>query len=236
METFKKLFAEFCGTCLLVFVGCGSAMITGVSSAGAYLLVAFAFGLALIAAACTFGSVSGGHFNPAVSFAMLICGRISLGSFFAYSAAQILGGTAGAGLLRFIFYLAQEKLTDQTKVCAANGVSSVGNSFAAALLVEMILTFIFVFAVLFTAHKPEHKKNGAVICGFVLTGVHLVGIGLTGTSVNPARSFGPALISALTGGSVTPLVNCWVFFAAPLAGAALAAMLFRFLNGSQERS
>lgn len=229
MESFKKYVAEFIGTMVLVTVGCGTAMLVGCNVAGGgYLLTALAFGLAIVAMAYSIGNISGCHVNPAVSLAVLISGKINLADFIGYVCAQILGGTAGAGLLKAIFTLGG--LEDKTGCFGANGLSNINYSYGAGFLIETLLTFIFVMSVLgATSKKADHKSFGGLVIGLSLTLVHIFGIGLTGTSVNPARSFGSAIISAVSGAS-DPLGCLWVFLAAPLVGAFLAAVLYKFLE------
>ncbi len=213
METFKKLFAEFIGTMVLVLIGCGTAAAVGVSGTG-YLLTALAFGLALTAMVYCVGCVSGCHINPAVSFAMLLSGRMGGGEFIGYILAQFLGGTAGAALLLPL-------LGDETGL-GANALFD-GNVWL-SVLVEIILTCIFVLVVLSVTAKEKFSRISGVSVGLTLCVVHIFGIYFTGTSVNPARSFGPALF---VGGDA--LKDLWVFIVAPLVGAAIAAILYKIL-------
>lgn len=229
MESFKKYVAEFIGTMVLVTVGCGTAMLVGCDVAGGgYILTALAFGLSIVAMAYSIGNISGCHVNPAVSLAVLISGNMNLADFIGYVCAQILGATAGAGLLKAVFSLGQ--ITDQTGCFGSNGLASLNYSYGAGFLVETILTFIFVLSIVgVTSKKADHKSFGGIVIGLSLTLVHILGINLTGTSVNPARSFGPAIISALNGQNDS--LGClWVFLAAPLTGAVLAALLYKFLE------
>ena len=232
MATFKKAIAEFVGTAILVFIGCGAVMCIGCNDGGSVLLVAVAFGLALLCGAYTVGSISGGHFNPAVSFAMLICGKMNVKDFFVYLAAQFLGAFAGSGLLALIFGLVNNsvgRISSHDYTYGSNGLYALGGSFASGLVTELLLTFVFVLVVLFVALKQGESKVGGLLCALALTAVHLVGIKLTGTSVNPARSFGPVMVTLISGNRA-PLIELWVFLLAPMAGAAAAALLFRFLT------
>lgn len=230
----KKYVAEFIGTFTLVFMGCGTAMLVGCDSSrgSGYILTAFAFGLAIIAMAYGVGNISGGHVNPAVSLGVLISGGMSVKDFFGYVVAQVLGALAGSALLDGIFSLGN--IVDQTGGFGTNGLGGVDDSIAAGLLVEIVLTFLFVILILgVTSKKQSHGSLGGLIIGLTLVGIHIIGIGLTGTSVNPARSLGPAIIAAIEGNS-DPLSVVWVFIVAPLIGAALAAFCYKFLESGKE--
>ncbi len=229
----KKYIAECIGTCVLVVTGCGTAMLVGCDAAagGGYILTALAFGLAIVAMAYSIGNISGCHVNPAVSFAMLISGKLSGKDFAGYVIAQIIGAFAGAGILAAIFSLGS--VTDMTGGYGSNGLSGVGDSAVAGLIVEFVLTFIFVMAILgVTSSKAGHGSFGGLVIGLSLVLVHILGIGLTGTSVNPARSIGPAIVSAIAG-NTTPISQIWVFIVGPLAGAAVAALVYRALESSK---
>lgn len=226
----KKFIAEFLGTATLVTVGCGTAMLVGCSSTDGtgYLLTALAFGLAIVAMAYSIGNVSGCHVNPAVSLGVLISGRMSIGDFFLYVIAQCLGAFAGTGILYTIFDLGQ--VLDLTGGLGSNGLSGVGENAIAGLIVEIVLTFIFVMAVLgVTDSKFKHTSLAGLVIGLTLTLVHILGIGLTGTSVNPARSIAPAVVAYLTG-NTAPLSCLWVFVAGPFIGAALAALVYKLIR------
>jgi aquaporin Z len=226
----KKYIAEFIGTMVLVIMGCGTAMLVGCDAAngGGYILTALAFGLTIVGMAYCIGNISGCHINPAVSLGVLISGGIGLNDFIGYVIAQCLGAFAGSGILAAIFSLGN--VTDMTGGYGSNGLSGVNGSGLAGLLVEIILTFIFVMTILgVTSKKANHGSFGGLIIGFTLTLVHILGIGLTGTSVNPARSLGPAIIAALSG-NTAPLSALWVFIVGPFIGAALAAVVYKFLE------
>lgn len=226
----KKYAAEFIGTAVLVTLGCGTAMLIGcdAASGGGYILTALAFGLVIIAMAYSIGNVSGCHINPAVSLGILISGGMDVKNFIGYVVSQCLGALAGAGLLAAIFGLGG--VTDMTGGFGSNGLAGVGGSAVAGLLVEIVLTFIFVTAILgVTDKKANHGSFTGVVIGFTLVLVHILGIGLTGTSVNPARSFGPALAAAITGNG-TPLAQLWVFIVGPFVGAALAAVVYKYIT------
>lgn len=225
----KKLIAEFIGTMLLVLFGCGSAVainsVSAFSDGGLYVFIALAFGLTLMLLAYAFGDVSGTHVNPAVSLGMLVAGRMKIKEFIGYVLAQFAGGIAGGALL-LAFFKKESGLG--TNGYAEN--SALGTSLWQALLIECILTFAFVLLILFVTDKKERSPIAGMVIGFALAVIHIVGLPFTGTSVNPARSFGPAIFA---GGS--HLTQVWVFILAPLAGGALAAVLYRFLKGKNEK-
>lgn len=226
----KKYIAEFIGTMVLVVFGCGTAMLVGCDAAngGGYILTALAFGLVIVAMAYSIGNISGCHINPAVSLGVLMSGGMSSKDFVGYVVAQCVGALAGAGILGAIFSLGG--VTDQTGGFGSNGLAGVGDSPVAGLLVEIVLTFVFVMAVLgVTSKKAKHGSFGGLVIGLTLTLVHILGIGLTGTSVNPARSIGPAIVAAIAGNTV-PISCLWIFVVGPLAGAVLAAIVYRYLE------
>ena len=226
----KKYLAEAIGTCTLVVLGCGTAMLVGCDAAagGGYILTALAFGLSIVAMAYCVGNISGCHINPAVSLGVLLAGRMEKKDFWGYVAAQCIGAFVGAALLALIFKLGNVK--DMTGGFGTNGLDGVNGSAFAGLLVEIVLTFIFVLCILgVTSPKAKHGSFGGLVISLTLVGVHILGIGLTGTSVNPARSIGPALIAAFAG-NTAPLACLWVFIVGPLAGAALAAVTYKALE------
>ncbi len=226
----KKYIAEFIGTCTLVLLGCGTAMLVGCDAAagGGYILTALAFGLVIVGMAYCVGNISGCHINPAVSLGVLMSGGMKGKEFVGYVISQCLGALAGSGLLALIFTLGG--VEDKTGGFGTNGLGGVNGSAAAGLIVEILLTFIFVLTILgVTSKKAGHGSFGGLIIGLTLTLVHIFGIGLTGTSVNPARSFGPALVAAFAGNSA-PLACLWVFIVGPFIGAALAAVTYKFLE------
>ena len=242
----KKWICEFVGTMLLVIFGCGTAVVLetfvsglyGVTSASApgislpytLLAVSLAFGLVLMAIVYTMGKVSGAHVNPAVSVACLIDGRMSVIECVEYVVLQVLGGIAGAAVLMLILGNASSLGANGygTLSVLQNMAPTVKVTAQIAFLVETILTFIFVLVVLATT-KKENCFSGLVI-GLTLTLVHIFGIVFTGTSVNPARSIGPAL---LTGGDA--LSQLWVFILAPLLGGILAAVFYRFVLNEEAK-
>lgn len=225
----KKYFAEFIGTFILVLFGCGSAAIAGITLGT--LGIAFAFGLAIVAAAYAIGDISGCHVNPAVSFAMLIAKRLSPKDFGGYVVAQVLGAIAASGVLKLIVNLSSLGGTSITGL-GQNGFadgSAVGLSMLGALIVEIILTFVFVMTIFGVTSNEKTGHLGGLVIGLCLTFVHIMGIPLTGTSVNPARSIGPALFM---GGQA--LSQVWVFIVAPLVGAAIAALVWKWLYAKAE--
>ncbi len=228
----KKYIAEFIGTAVLVVFGCGSAvaansLLNGQADsplAFSTLLIAFAFGLSIVAMAYSIGNVSGCHINPAVSLGVFLAGKMSARDFVGYLISQFIGGIAGAGLLVY-FFGSNESL-------GQNGygeASALGTPAATAFIVEIVLTFVFVLLILGVTSKPEFSNVAGLVIGLTLVLIHILGIPFTGTSVNPARSFGPAL---LAGG--TALKQVWLFILAPLIGAAIAAVVHRYVLTSEE--
>ncbi len=215
MESFKKYSAELVGTFLLVFFGCGTACLVGMTGIG-YLLTALAFGLALLAASYGVGGISGGHFNPAVSLAMLLLRKMSFIDCVGYMAAQYIGGIGGSALLYAIFR--NSAFNDLTGNLAAN---TVNGGIWVALIVETVLTCALVLAVIGVSKSEKCESLRGVVSGTALALVYILGIGFTGASANPARSLGCALF--VRGEA---LKNLWVFFAAPAVGALLAALLW----------
>ncbi len=229
----KKYVAEFIGTMVLVLLGCGTAMLVGcdAASGSGYLLTALAFGLVIVGMAYCVGNISGCHINPAVSLGVFMTGGMEAKDLAGYIVFQCLGAFAGSAVLALIFNLGGVK--DMTGGFGSNGLGGVNGSVAAGLLVEVVLTFIFVLTVLgVTSKKANHGSFAGVVIGFTLTLVHILGIGLTGTSVNPARSIGPAIMAAFTG-NTAPIACVWVFIVGPLVGAALAAVVWNFLSSEE---
>ena len=232
-DLLKKALAECIGTFVLVFVACGVAGATG----GSLVATSLAFGLTIVAMAYSVGRVSGCHINPAVSLGCLITKRMSLKEFFVYVCAQIIGGFLGAVLVFGLFKMAKvDVLGDACNYAVgfgANGLTAGG--IVAALITEIVLTCIFVYTILnITDEKAENGKRAGVVIGFTLTLVHLIGINLTGTSVNPARSIATAISAAIYNGTTDALAQVWMFIVAPLVGAAAAAGLYKVLNTEKE--
>ncbi len=217
MNSVKKYVAEFIGTFVLVLFACGTAAVSGCATDDkniSYFITALAFGLVIVAMAYSIGNVSGCHINPAVSIAMLVSGKLSVADFIGYIVAQFAGAIAGAAALMGII--------GKDYGLGANGLFE-GN-IVKSLIVEVILTFVFVIAILGVTSKVENSAVAGIVIGLTLTLVHIFGIHFTGTSVNPARSFGPALF---VGGDALSCV--WVFIVAPLVGGVLAALVYKFL-------
>jgi len=217
----RSVVAEFLGTALLVFLAVGAA-VGGIDSIGA-LGVALAFGLTLLALAYAIGPISGCHVNPAVTLGVLLCRGMTAIEAAYYWVAQLAGGIAGAALLE-LMTSGFGDVTDQTGTLGANdwGVTISGGG---AFVLEGLLTFVLVAVVLLVTGKAAAPGFAGLAIGLTLAAVHLVGIPLTGTSVNPARSLGPALF---TGGE--PLAHVWLFLVAPLIGAALAVLVVRAIS------
>lgn len=222
-SSFKKYAAELIGTFVLVLFGCGSAATAG-GDLG-HLGIAMAFGLSIVAMAYAIGSVSGCHINPAVSLAMLVAGKLSGKDFAGYVVAQTAGATAGAALLYAIIDSTGQKVTSLGQNGFGEGYG-IGITALMAVIVEIVLTFVFVYAILGVTSDSGNSSIAGLVIGLTLAFVHILGIGLTGTSVNPARSFGPAI---LLGGDA--LSELWVFVTAPFVGALVAVVAYRLLNG-----
>ena len=216
----KKYFAELIGTMVLVLVGCGSAVFAGVDQGFASigtLGVAFAFGLSVVAMAYTIGKISGCHINPAITLAMLIDKRISAKDATMYMTFQTIGAILGSAIL---FLLAKDTVSSTT-LTGANGYVNI----VPALIAEIVFTFIFVFVVLGATSKGANSTIAGLAIGLTLVIVHIVCIPITGTSVNPARSIGPALFEG-----ITALKQLWLFVVAPFIGAALSAIVWRVID------
>lgn len=221
----KKYIAECIGTMVLTLLGCGTAVFLGCGTPAGVVGTAMAFGLAVVAMAYTIGGISGCHINPAITLGVALSKRMSWKDACGYWAGQFIGGIVGAAILALICSCSSFEMG------GANGFGGVDGALG-AVLVEVVATFIFVLVVLGTTDEKKGAGNLAGLAiGLTLILVHLVCINLTGTSVNPARSFGPALF---VGGEA--LANVWVFIVAPLAGAALAALVWNCLAGDCKRS
>ena len=226
MNAFKKYLAECLGTFVLVFVAFGTAIATGCVTGPAnanpagYLATALAFGGVIVAMAYSIGNISGCHINPAVSIAMLVSKKLSLKDFIGYVAAQCVGAIIGSVLLGAVFGFD-----------CGFGANAVNESFSigAGFLTEVVLTCIFVLVILGVTSREQFGRVAGLVIGGALALVHLFGIAVTGTSVNPARSLGPALFA---GG--TALQQVWIFLLAPLVGGVLAACIWMLLDGKKE--
>ncbi len=219
----RKLLAEALGTLILVLFGCGSAVLMGAQIG--MLGISLAFGLAIVAAAYGLGAISGAHLNPAVSLGMVAAGRMSLGDFVLYAVAQVAGAIAGAAIL----YIIASGKTGFDVATSPGGLGQNGfgpgylgeYSLMAALTFEVVMTFIFVTVILGATAAGAPAAMAGLAIGLTLAAIHLVGINVTGVSVNPARSIGPALF---VGGKA--MADLWVFIVAPLAGGALAGLVY----------
>jgi aquaporin Z len=222
----KKFIAECLGTFVLTFLGCGTAMFLGCTTPAGVVGTALAFGLAVVAMAYTIGGISGCHINPAITLGVALSGRMSWKEACGYWCGQLIGGIlAGAVLLLVAGVVAAPDLTG---ALGSNGVANAGGVWG-AFLVEVIATFLFVIVVLGTTDEKVGAGNLAGLAiGLSLVLIHLVCINLTGTSVNPARSIGPALFA---GGEA--LSNVWVFICAPMVGGALSALVWKGIAPSK---
>ena len=232
----KQYLAEFLGTGILVFFGCGTAMLLGcVYMMGCgYLLTALAFGLVMTVCVYLFGDISGCHINPAVTFAMYLEGKISKNKAICYTVCQCVGGFFGIALLGIIFSFGI--LPDQTTSFASNGLGGVGGNPYVGLIVEIILSSVFVGVVLKVTDKNSTLGNmKGIVIGLALMMVHILGIGFTGTSVNPARSIATAL-EALFYGNAYPMRYLWVFVLGPLVGASIAVEIRKKFNEAPRKN
>ena len=221
----RKYFAEFIGTLVLVLFGTGVAVLSG----GNLVATALAFGLAIIAEAYVIGDISGCHVNPAVSLAMFISKRLPGKDFAFYVLARVLGALAGTGLL----FLILSSTNLGTAALGANGygaLSATNISLLGAIVTEIALTFVFIFTILGVTSDSKKASVAGIVIGLTLTFVHLIGIKLTGTSVNPARSLAPAIF---LGG--TALKQVWVFIVAPLVGGALASYIYQYFKLEEKK-
>jgi aquaporin Z len=229
----RKLLAEFLGTALLVFFGVGVATLSfGFGAAGASFIAgvvatALAFGLTLMALAYSFGPISGCHVNPAVTVGALVAGRLSLMDAIGYWVAQFAGGIVGALALWGVFSSSPlySRATTGLGTDGWGAASHIHIGAGGAFAVEAILTAVFVFVILSVTSKTAHVATAAMVIGLTLSAIHLVGIPITGTSVNPARALGPALV---VGG--TAIRQVWLFIVAPLVGGVVAALLYRVFH------
>ncbi len=232
MPLSKRAFAEFLGTFWLTFGGCGSAVLAAAfPGVGIGLLgVSFAFGLTVLTMAFAIGHISGCHLNPAVSFGLAAGGRFKASELLPYIIAQVLGAIAGAGVLYFI--ASGKAGFDIAGGLASNGYadhSPGGYSMAAGFVTEVLLTFVFLMIILGSTDVRAPKGFAPIAIGLGLTLIHLISIPVTNTSVNPARSTGPAIF---VGGWA--LSQLWLFWVAPIIGAVLAGGIYRWLGGSKQ--
>ena len=231
MPLSKRAAAEFIGTFWLVFGGCGSAVLAAAypQLGIGFLGVALAFGLTVLTMAFAIGHISGCHLNPAVSVGLLVAKRFSSKDLPAYLTAQVLGGMAGAGVL---YVIATGKPGFELGGFAANGFaenSPGGYSLEACLVAELVLTFMFLMIILGATDRRAPQGFAPIAIGLGLTLIHLIGIPVANLSVNPARSTGPAVF--VGGWAIRQL---WLFWLAPIAGAAIAGIVYPLISGSDE--
>lgn len=212
----RKYIAEGVGTMFLTLLACGVACVLGCNTIPGIIATAFTFGLVIVAAAYSIGNVSGCHINPAVSIALTVAGKMKIEECIKYIVAQIIGAFIGSLLLAACL--------QGFDVLGANVYNTNFVTVWIALLVEVILTFIFVTTILGVTDKKENSTAAGIIIGLTLTLVHLFGIPFTGTSVNPARSLAPAV---LQGGE--PLKQVWIYILAPVVGAVLAGLFYKYI-------
>ena len=226
----KKAIAECIGTFVLVFIACGVAVVSS-----NWVATALAFGLVIVAMAYSIGNISGCHINPAVTLASAIRKEISWKEFFVYVGAQVVGAFLGSLLLALCLRSFESLGGNVIQSPLYNENFKLDAwSYIGAFAVELVLTCIFVFVILaVTDSKHGNGKIAGIVIGLTLTLVHLIGLGFTGTSVNPARSIAPAVLQAIDG-NTTSLEQVWIWILAPLAGGALAAVLYSFLFGKKE--
>jgi len=232
----RKLIAEFIGTAILVFVAVGTATLSfgfklfGTSFSAGTVTTALAFGLVLMALVYAIGPISGCHINPAVSLGFVVAGRMSVSEAAGYWVAQLAGGIAGAYALWGVFTGAPgySKNVQGLGTDGYGSASKIHLGMGSAFAVEAILTFIFVMVILFATSKVAREAMAGLAIGVALVFVHLIGIALTGTGVNPARSLGPALV---VGG--TALHQVWLFLVAPLVGGFIAAMVYGLMTRNE---
>lgn len=218
----KKLISEFIGTATLVFFGCGAAVLAGPDVG--QLGISFAFGLAIVAMAYGIGPISGCHVNPAVSFGAFLAGRMSASEMVQYWVAQFLGALAGAAIL-YLIATGNPAFQMGEWALGSNGYGEGylgAYTLTAALVFEIVATFLFLVVILGVTQKGSPAMLAGLAIGLALTVIHIVGIQVTGVSVNPARSFGPAVFA-----QGIALQQLWLFIVAPLVGAGLAGLLFR---------
>ncbi|MEO7201893.1 MAG: aquaporin Z [Candidatus Tumulicola sp.] len=234
MAKSRQLAAEFIGTFWLVFGGCGSAIIAaGFPSLGiGFIGVAFAFGLTLLTMAYTIGPISGCHINPAVTVGLWLAKRFPARDVIPYIIVQVIGAVAAAAVL---YAIASGKPGFTVGQFASNGFDALspgGYTMASALIAEIVLTFFFLMVILGSTDKRAPVGFAGLAIGLALTLIHLISIPIDNTSVNPARSTGPAIIAALSGGA--ELSQLWLFWVAPLIGGGLAGLLYPILFGEEK--
>ena len=223
---FRKLSAEFIGTFWLVFAGCGSAVLAaGFPEVGiGFVGVSLAFGLSVVTMAYAAGSISGGHFNPAVTLGLVLAGRADAKELVPYWIAQLLGGVVGAGILYVIASGVAGYIPGGFASNGYDALSPGGYGMVSALLIEVVLTAVFLVVILGATSSSAPAGFGPLAIGLSLTLIHLISIPVTNTSVNPARSTAAAIFAQ--NGAIGQL---WLFWVAPLIGAAIGAIIWRYI-------
>jgi aquaporin Z len=225
----KKYFAELIGTAALVLIGCGSAVIAGPHIS--YTGIAFAFGLTVLALVYAIGPISGCHINPAITVAMWVAKKINGKDAISYILFQLIGGILGAGILWLIargfpgYSLANVGLGQNGYAQHSPG----GFNLLSCFIAEVVFTALFLFVIFGATHKDAPKGFAGIAIGFTLVLIHLVGIPIDGTSVNPARSLGPAIIAR-----GDAIIQVWVFIVAPIIGAVIAALVWKYCFEGKE--
>jgi aquaporin Z len=240
MKAYKELTAEFIGTLWLVLGGCGSAVFAAYFLGGetevqlgiGFLGVALAFGLTVVTGAYALGHISGGHFNPAVTLGLVTAGKFASSKALQYIVAQVLGGLAGGLIIYGIASGTDDfSIGDTAGTFATNGFgdySPFGYSLAAVFVAEVVLTAIFLIVILGATARKAAAGMGGLAIGLALTLIHLISIPISNTSVNPARSTAQALVAAIFGdGATTPLAQLWLFWVAPIIGAAVGGAIHK---------
>lgn len=230
----KKYMAELIGTCCLVLFGCGAAVVAGIAQTGpaglGLLGISLAFGVAVVVMAYAIGPISGCHINPAITISMLVAGKINMKDTVGYIIAQVAGATLGAGIL----YLIQSGMPGFSMGEWALGANGWGDGYlggystSSAFITEAVMTFIFLFVIFAVTSKNGNPNMAGLAIGLSLALIHMVAIPITGTSVNPARSIGPALFA---GGAA--MSQLWLFIVAPVVGGIAAAIFWKVIFGKE---
>lgn len=230
----KKYIAELVGTFCLVLFGCGAAVVAGVSQSGpaglGLLGISLAFGVAVVAMAYAIGPISGCHINPAITVSMLVAGKMNIKDTVGYVVAQVVGAIVGA----WVLYIIQSGMPGFALGEWALGSNGWGDGYlggyntSSAFITEAVMTFIFLFVIFAVTSKNGNPNMAGLAIGLTLTLIHMVAIPVTGTSVNPARSIGPAVFA---GGAA--MSQLWLFIVAPLAGGIVAALFWNMIFGKE---
>lgn len=222
----KKYICELIGTLVLVLFGCGVAVLTDAS----IVATALTFGLSIIIIYYSIGNISGCHLNPAVSFAIYLNGKMSGKEFLKYVIAQVIGAILGAGILALLLNNVSNIGDFRQTSMGVNSYGGFGVTMLGAFITETILSFVFIMTILCVTSNSKYSNIAGIVIGLALMFVHLLGIKLTGTSVNPARSIGPALFKG-----IDSLKQVWVFILAPLFGSALASTTYKYLKNEKTK-